>query len=310
MVLEEETVFQDVEQARMFASLLKKLGVSAHVRTKKVLNSEVVLTGESAALISLCRDICSLLTADNMTDQKELLALEEAIEKLNLQQQILVDTFREYDIGDPVGSSVLDLITGTESLIEGADDESAKELLDDIYRVRLLHLNDLVQYEEDAIILTGKIDPEKALLTIHAGEIPLIPDEMLTSYKIRTSLSASDWESATVSIGPEIVLLEDLTPITAFFTEYPQEEDVDLLSRIQVKQVIVSEILRLIEEEDHITTEKISIHFGECEIPPPDNTGDLFVVTHLSPAFIRDTIDDLRRSGLLRGKDNRLRLAA
>ena len=132
---------------------------------------------------------------------------------------------------------------------------------------------------------------------------------MLARHTITSTITAGDDEEWMVTIGSELVFLEDLTPVEEFLEEFeiPEEEGAIFFPKIQMKQLIVSKILAMIREGGKASREDIIEEFAEQDIETKE--GGSLISLNLSKSYINAILDDLKKAGILKGKDQKLRIA-
>ncbi len=305
MVLEEEIYFSSQDTAKEFVKLLKGAGVSSQMRQKASLDIRLMLTGTYTNLMPMLESLIS--DGENTEEEIELFTLTR--DHLTSERDLIASSLEKYQIGEKIGSGVMDLITGDRT-IEGDEGEDVlEEIIEEIYLTRLLHLNDLLEMTESGLVLSKKINADECTLSIFADEIPMIPDETLAKYQVKSTITAGDDVEWQVTVGTEFVFLEDLTEIGEFLeeNEISEEEGASFFPRIQIKHMLVAEILEMIKDEGKATREEIITEFADRDIETKDD--DAAVSLHLSPFFIDSVIDDLKKAGVLKGKDQKLRIA-
>ena len=142
-----------------------------------------------------------------------------------------------------------------------------------------------------------------------ADEIPEIKEEILEKYSVISTITAGDDAEYHVSVGPEFVFLEDLDSIGEFLEEYEidEEDGASFFPRLQIKHILVSEILAMIKEEGKVSREDIINEFANRDIETSEDGAR--IALHLSGDYIDAILDDLKKVGFLKGKDQKLRIA-
>ena len=305
MVLEEEIYFSSQDTAREFVKLLKDLDISTQIRQKLSLDIRLMFSGTYTNLNAMFEE----LITDEDASEEEVEMYTQTRDHLTAQRDMISAAFEKYKVGDRIGSGVMDLITGDRT-IEGDESEDAlDEIIEEIYLTRLLHLNELLEPVETGLVLSKTIEPDDATLTIFADEIPTIVDEVLQEHTIKSTITAGDDADWVVSVGAEFAFLDDLTQIGEFLEEYEidEEEGATFFPRIQIKHLLVSEILSMIKEGGKASREEILEEFAEQDIETEED-GSL-IALHLTKTYIDAVIDDLKKVGILKGKDQKLRIA-
>lgn len=305
MVLEEEIYFSSQDTAKEFVKLLKEAGVSSQIRQKATLDIRLMLSSSYTNLLAMLE---SLIT-DEETTEEEVELFTQTRDHLTSERDLIASALEKYQIGEKVGSGVMDLITGDRT-IEGDESEDAlEEIIEEIYLTRLLHLNELLEMTDNGLVLSKKINSDECTLTIFADEIPMITDEVLDKYQVISTITAGDDAEWQVSVGTEFVFLDDLTVIGEFFEEYEvsEEEGATFFPRIQIKHMLVAEILEMIKDGGKASREDIINEFADRDIETKDDGAS--IALHLSRFFIDAVLDDLKKAGVIKGKDQKLRIA-
>jgi hypothetical protein len=167
-------------------------------------------------------------------------------------------------------------------------------------------VNDLLDIDEEGMILTQTIPPDEAVMALFGDELPPFREEALQRWKISRSLEARDTSVYTVVTGPDIIFLEDLTELEEYFQELPEEDADKFLANLQVKQVLVAEILSMIQKEGRSSKEELMSEFIHKTLPIEENA--LSIGFHLSPGYLESILNDMKKMGMIKGKDSRLKV--
>ncbi len=305
MVLEEEIYFSSHDTAREFVKVLKDLGISSQIRQKFSLDVRLMLSGTYKNLTAMFDTVIS--NPDVTEEESELFSM--AREHLAPQRDVIAQALDKYQVGDRVGSGLMDLVTGDRTLDGDESEDTLEKIIEEVYLTRLLHLNELLDIREDGLVLSKKIEPDESTLTVFADEIPEIRDEILEKFNIISTITAGDDAEFLVSVGPEFVFLENLDSIGEFIEEYEiDEEDVaSFFPRLQIKHILVSEILAMIKEEGKVSREDVIGEFANRDIEAQEDGSR--IALHLNGDYIDAVLDDLKKAGILKGKDQKLRIA-
>ncbi|WP_181391799.1 hypothetical protein [Methanospirillum lacunae] len=305
MVLEEEIYFSSHDIARDFVKVLKDMGVSSQVKQKFSLDVRLMLSGTYLNLAAMF----DCMISDPKTTEEESESFSMARDQLTPQRDAIAQALEKYQVGDRVGSGVMDLVTGDRTLDGDESEDILEQIIEEVYLTRLLHLNELLDIGESGLVLSKKIEPDESTLTVFADEIPEIRDEILEKYNVSSTITAGDDGEWLVSIGSEYVFLDDLDKIGEFLEKYEVEEEdgASFFPRLQIKHILVSEILALIKEEGKVSRENIINEFANRDVETSDDGAK--IALHLSAEYIDGILDDLKKVGFLKGKDQKLRIA-
>jgi hypothetical protein len=305
MVLEEEISFSSKDTAREFVKLLKDMGISTRMVQKFSLDIRLMLSGTYTNLTTMLES----LIANPDTTEEGSEYFTQVKNQLTSQRDLIAEALEKCQIGERVGSGVMDLITGDRTLDGDESEDALEKIIEEVYLTRLLHLSDLLEMSESGLVLAKKIEPDDCTLTLFADEIPEIENEDLEKYQVTSTITSGDDGEWLVSVGPEFVFLDDLDKIGEFLEEYEidEEDESSFFPRIQIKHILVSEILAMIKEEGKVSREEIIVEFSDRDIETQGEGSP--IALHLSTDYIDAVIDDLKKVGFLKGKDQKLRIA-
>lgn len=311
MVLEESISFSIPDQAREFIKLLKTLGVSAKMKEQYELTARMMYSGTYVHLSALIEELAGELT-DDEEDSLDIADYNVLKERLRKDRDLVEECFKKYEIGMSVKSPVVDMIFDENNQDEESNPEaSPEEMIQEINLLRLLHTNDMLDYSKEGVILAKKIEPDETIMRFDAEQIPGEPDqETLTKLGITRTILTYDEPEFVVTTGPDIIYLEDLNPIEEFFDNLEIQEDIDhsFVSRLYMKQTVITKIFDLIQKEGKSSRDEITDMFEDAEIPVGD--GDSSIITHISSEYISAVLDDMKKLGVIKGKDQKLKVAA
>lgn len=306
MVLEEELWFLSEEPAQDCAKLLKSLGVSAHIRTKFDLDISVMYKAPYTSLKGMLEEEKARI--EQSEDEKTsffITILADTIRLLDEKRVLLEKTFSEKVPGEKIGLSFNTLLTIDKTDID--DEERMKTITSEMQVIQLLEMNDLLDTAEDSFVLNGTISPDDAKMAVFSDDIPPLDEETLARWDVQSTLEATDICSYVVTAGPDIIFLEDTTPLEEFFEETECDNSEPFLANLQIKQVVAAELLTMIQKDGKAMKEDLVTEFIHRNIPLNDEKSGIGL--HISPGYIEAVISDLRKTGMLKGKDSKLKIS-
>jgi len=306
MVLEEEIWFSSEDDAQECSRIFRKLNISAHIRTKVDLESRVQYKATYTILKGIIEEEISRIQNTGEEESDELIAVfQEVLDNLKVKHDLLEKTFAEKSAGTRIGSTIYDF------LIKDGQVPYTKERMDSFLQeatlTNLLEMNDLLDIDDEGLILARIISPDDAIMAQYGDEMPPLKEESLKKWQVKRILDSRDIISYIVTTSPDVVFLEDTSELERFFEkiEY-DEENLSFFSNIQVKQVLVAEIISMIQKEKKLSREELASEFLHKELPIEGN--QVSIGLRLSPRFILGVIDDLKKIGILKGKDSKLKV--
>ncbi|HOJ97167.1 MAG TPA: hypothetical protein PK024_10075 [Methanospirillum sp.] len=305
MVLEEEIWFSTEEQAQECLKMFKKLNITAHLKTKVELKSRIVYKAPFTALKGIIEEeIEQLRTTGEEEFEEYIQAFEDTLKDLINDRDLLAQTIASHAPGDHISTTVFDVIVRNGEIPDNEDDMVA--FFKEATITQIMGLNDLLDIDEEGMILKQTIAPDEAVMSLFGDELPPFREEALRKWKITRSLEAQDTSAYTVVTGPDIIFLEDLNELDKYFQEIDEEAADKFLANLQVKQVLVAEILSMIQKEGRASKEELMCEFIHKTLPIEENA--LSIGFHLSPGYLESVLNDLKKMGMVKGKDSRLKV--
>lgn len=306
MALEEEIWFSSEEEAQNCVKIFKKLNISANMKPRVELETRVMYKAPFSAFkglieeeISRIRDSGDGEVADNIQ------IFEDTLQVLIQERDNLAQTFASHKPGDHISTKLFNVLIQDGGMPENEEDMEA--FLREATVTRILELNDLLDIDEEGMILARTIAPDDAVMSLFGDELPPFREEDLQKWEIIRSLEARETYTYVVTTGPDVIYLEDLTELEEYFTDSGNEEETDhFFANLQVKQVLVAEILGIIQKDGRASKEQIMSEFIHKTLPIEDDK--LGIGFHLSPAYIESILNDMKKLGILKGKDSKLKL--
>ncbi|MCA1917255.1 hypothetical protein [Methanospirillum hungatei] len=306
MVLEEEIRFSSEGKAQGCVKIFRDLNISASLKTKVELESRVVYKAPFKALKGIFEEeIARIRDAGEEGFEKLVMAFEEGLQDLIHERDYLEQTFISHKPGDHINTKLFNVFVRDGAVPETEEDMEA--FLREATVTQILGLNNLLDIDEEGMILKGTISPDDAVMSLFGDEIPPFREEALQKWEIIRSLEARQTSTYVVTTGPDVIYLEDLRELEEYFKKTDNEEETEkFFANLQVKQVLVAEILGIIQKDGRATKEQLMSEFIHKTLPLEDDT--IMIGFHLSPAYIESVLNDMKKLGLLKGKDSKLKL--
>lgn len=306
MVLEEEVWFSSEEEAQDCVKIFRSLNISANLKKQVKLENRVMYKAPFSSLKEIIEEeIIHFRDTGKEEFQDDIEAFELTFADLKKDRDYLAEIFASHVPGDHVCTNLFNSFTDDKTGPE--NEEEMKIFLQEASAFRILELNGLIDIDEEGMVLTMIIEPDDAVMTVFGDELPQIREKSLEKWEIIRSLEANETHSYIVTTGPDIVFLEDMSKLEECFKERELSEETDtLLSNLQVKQVLIAEIVDIIQKEGRTSKEDILPEFVHKTRHIDE---ELYIGFHLSPSFIESVINDMKKLGLLKGKGSRLKVA-
>ncbi|MCP1715788.1 hypothetical protein J2T58_001659 [Methanocalculus alkaliphilus] len=286
-------LFDDRDNAQRIMRLLKKSGVSAKLSSDPVLTSEEVVVGTIGALKGYLRS----LAPDDPVD----------LEALSLAQGLITSDEEAFTrimgaIDEDGGRTLLG-----ESSEEPMAEEEIRSRLHDALRLVLYEKQGLITAEDDAIIVTKRIEPDLLEISMPADLILYPEIEELEKAGLTAERMVSSEMHYSVQTGTDIIFCDDPEELISLLEESDPEEEslVAFLEQFFLLLMLADETVRLIGDgaatigEIHRRLPDTAIT-ADQESYPIRFSIDEEMVTHI--------VDTLRSKGRISGKDGRLKV--
>jgi len=194
------------------------------------------------------------------------------------------------------------------------DLEGLEERKDHLFHLFLLMANlvenQIITPSEEGFIFQKEMDPDDVHMTFPARVFQEEDLETLSEEDFEITNTISDDISYAVTIGPEFFMLDEVSDITDFIFDEEldcEEDDVDSLTyRLYNRQMIVTKIIDIIKENGKMSRDEIITAISDASLSSEEDKCALRF--NLSEAFSGAVIDDLKKMGILKGKDLKLKL--
>lgn len=306
MALEEEIWFSSEEEAQECSRIFRALNISTQIKTKIELESRVQYRAPYKVMKGIIEEEINRIQGEGEQDADEQITLyNEIMNTIQNERDLLQKTFSNISPGEHIGSTVFQFLIRDGKMPETEDKMAG--FLEEATLTRILELNNLLDIDNDGIILASTVSPDDAILSVFGDEIPPLSEESLKKWAIIRSLEARDILSYIVTTSPDVVFLENLKELEDFFVRIEYDEDNLLFfANLQVKQVLVAEIISMVQKEGKASKDELIAEFLHRQIPIDDEC--ISIGLHLSPRYIEGVLDDLKKTGILKGKDSKLKV--
>lgn len=286
-------LFDDRDNAQRIMRLLKKSGVSAKLSSDPVLTSEEVVVGTIGALKGYLRS----LAPDDPVD----------LEALSLAQGLITSDEEAFTrimgaIDEDGGRTLLG-----ESSEEPMAEEEIRSRLHDALRLVLYEKQGLITAEDDAIIVTKRIEPDLLEISMPADLILYPGIEELEKAGLTAERMVSSEMHYSVQTGTDIIFCDDPEELISLLEESDPEEEslVAFLEQFFLLLMLADETVRLIGDG--------AATIGEIHRRLPDTaiTADQEsypIRFSIDEEMVAHIVDTLRSKGRISGKDGRLKV--
>jgi len=315
MVLEEELEFSNQEDAQEFMKYIRTLGCNPKLSVQNRLVHEPTFRGPIQALISLVSEEVEKISEDPEQEEvkEAFLALSRNIER---RMQDLAAFLAQYSVGDVVpvfpdeelmAKFVADIIAPGEE--KAFSQEDRDRILAAVGTNSILEENNLFEDTPEGRRLVRTIDPGEAYIIVPEYPLCGIDDAILREKGVTVAFNVIGERGYLVSTGPEIVLVDDISTLYERLTDTDVDEETAaaVQSNLLFKRLIVDRIMAALDEQGKMKREDLLDVAGAFDAQISDE-GDR-VSFLLDDEILDDILGDLRKVGLISGKDAKIKAA-
>lgn len=313
MVLEERIPADSEGVAKEIVRYLKKEGIPARITTEPRMTVALILAGRYEDLktfLTVCEEKHLKRGAggedvDEYPKEFDSSVWKNTFEALHIEQQAVSKILNEHNPGDIIGSHIFQSVfLKTKSENDCIPEEFARELA----TVRTLISNHLCEITQQGFVLTKVPEPSSVTLYIPFN-YPFPPEEEVCDrYHVTCIRHFRGEMDHVVLIGPEILLLEDIETFVMFLSENGVDPRslINITERCMSRLRITQELINQLFEAKESSLEDLRLLFVD-EIATQDGQGHVQDRFGLSPEYVDSLVKDMKKLGLIKGKDSRIR---
>ncbi|MDN7024154.1 hypothetical protein FGU65_04490 [Methanoculleus sp. FWC-SCC1] len=314
MVLEEELLFLEKTEAEEFLKFIRSAGCSGKVRTVHDLVPDTMFRGRIRDFLILLEKEIARIEAS--PDDAEPVAIYVTLKKaMESRLEKLRAFLQEHAVGElvPEKAVLTDIVTliGEARAKEGIEEEERARIDDTLAAIgvdALLEDNELVERTDEGRRFVRSIDPEEAYTYLPDYPLCEMEPETLSEHGISVKLTVFAEERYAVSMGPDILLIDDRDRLWQVLDEMDIDEDSYFAFRNNstFSQFIVDRIMTFLEERGRASKEEVieeTLSFDTRLLEEQQNLAS-FVLTE---EYVDGILTDLKKLGLIAGKDAKLK---
>ncbi|WP_409199185.1 hypothetical protein [Methanospirillum lacunae] len=299
--------------AKEIVRYLKKEGIPARITTEPRMTVALILAGrheDLKAFLTACQEKhqehgTGGEDTDRYPKEFDSSVWNNTLEDLHIEQHAVSQILDEHKPGDIIGSHIFQSVfLKTKSENDCTPEEFARELA----TVRTLISNRLCEITQQGFVLISVPDPGSVTLYI-PFDYPFPPEkEVCDRYHITCIRHFRGEMDHVVLIGPEILLLEDIEAFVMFLSEngVTPRSLISITERCMSRLRITQELIDQLFDAGESSLEDLRLHFVD-EIATQDGQGYVQDRFGLSPEYVDSLVKDMRKLGLIKGKDSRIR---
>lgn len=313
MVLEERIPAESENVAKKIVRYLKNEGIPARITTEPRMTVALILAGryeDLKAFLTVCEEKhlergAGGEDADEYPKEFDSSVWKNTREALDIEHHAVTHILDEHRPGDIIGSHIFQSVfLKTRSEKDSTREEFARELA----TVRTLISNHLCEITQQGFVLTTVPEPDSVTLYI-PFDYPFPPEEEVCDrYHVTCIRHFRGEMDHVVLIGPEILLLEDIEAFLMFLSENGVDPRslISIAERCMSRLRITQELIDQLFDAKESSLDDLRLLFVD-EIAAQDGQGHVQDRFGLSPEYVDSLVKDMKKLGLIKGKDSRIR---
>lgn len=343
MVLEESLLFIDDADADQFIKFLRGKDCRAQKRHEGHVVEDILMRGSVGTMIAmlegeiaadpefycrspdhdehlLFRTLMGQLEKEEMTND---VMLPLMLKNAKQTRDYIADVNNRFNEGDVFSAPGFpaDCTGDRDSLKQMLEEKSRDDMesnLDELFSL-ITHLkvmveNNLIKSDPDGFVLLRKMNPDDVSIEYPVTDLELIEVEALEAHHLSLIRKISLSTRTLVSTDPYLYYActgEEL--LDAISTLRVDEESFDhLLFNFYYKGIVVNQIIDLIAAEGKTSLsaiiEQAETLTNRVMKDLEKDQDELASFTQVSPEFVTGLINDLRKAGVIKGNDTKIRL--
>jgi len=295
MTLEETLRIRGDRDLPRILEAFKEAGMPAQVReVTTVLEERTVVRGTIGDIKSLLKErVAQIAEEEDDAGNMQMINLE-IVERV---AGIIAGIMEQYQPGDTLPW------TGFPGMSGGTVQPSPwKDEMQWFIAISTLKGNGLAREENGKMILQMRADPDSLVMALPEDIIEDVDTKALKDHGITANMTVSSVPEYLLLFGPAAILKGDLEEIDSLAPELDLDPGSYAAFRegVFMKQLIAARVLETIEIHGTLTPGEVVDILKDNAVKDPD--GIWTILLDLSPEFMNDLLDDLRKIGLLRKK--------
>ena len=306
MTLEEKIVFFSHEDATDFQKYLREKDCESRINVEHEFSGEPYFEGTIAEFLHLI-DLLIKKEEDEGEEDADLLLMKKDIEERRTKLQEFI---KEHVAGDILRDATPSQMLAQAEKLEATNDEELKRDATDRFVSSLMILatledNDLLEEGNDEYILKDVKSADDLRIMYAYNDFPEVSGDELKACNISSHIRTSSVTQYVITTGADIVYA-DADELSEYLdnVDVDEEEAGKFIDAIFFKQAIVGKIRELIA--DGCSSEVKLLDALSAPAFPLEGTNDV-ISFDITPEYLKVVLADLRKLGLISGKDGKIK---
>lgn len=303
MTLEEKITFYSREDAAAFQKYLREKGCPSRISVEHSFSGTPYFEGTIASILHLI----DLIGAREMDAD-----LDELKSNLLARRKILEEFFASHKPGDSLTEATPSQLLAQAASISGMGGDVQKQASDKFINaltiLGTLEDNDLLEVtgEKECYTLLGTKDPDDLRVMYAYADFSGVMEDDLKEAGVTSHIRTSSAAEYIITAGVELLFFPDIESLAALLDNMDVEEDeaARFVDAVYFKQALISRIHALVSAGKQSEAELLAAF--DAPAFPLEGTDDV-ISFDISAEYLSGAIADLRKQGVLSGKDGKIK---
>ena len=303
MTLEEKITFYSREDAAAFQKYLREKECPSRISVEHNFSGTPYFEGSIASFLQLI---------DKINAREEDADLDELKSDLLGRKKALTEFFASHKAGDILSDATPSQLLAQAESIDVMGDEIQKQAAEKFVTALMilgtLEDNDLLENTEDTegYTLLGTKEPDELRVMYPYTEFEGVTEDDLNDSGITTHIQTSSITEYIVNAGAELLFASDLNDLADVLEQMDVDDDEAgrFVDAVFFKQALVAKIHELVSEGRQSEADILAAF--DTPSFPLEGTNDV-ISFDLTPEYLSGVISDLKKQGILAGKDGKIK---
>ena len=303
MTLEEKITFYSREDASAFQKYLREKGCPSRISVEYNFSGTPYFEGSIASFLQLI---------DKINAREEDTDLDDLKKDLLVREKSLTEFFASHKAGDILSDATPSQLLAQVESIDAMGDEIQKQATEKFVNLLMilgtLEDNDLLKSseEKDSYTLLGTKAAEELRVMYPYTDFNGVTEEDLKNSGITTHIRTSSTTESILNTGAELLFASDLDDMADVLDQMDVDDDEAgrFIDAIFFKQALIAKINELVASGKQSEADLLAA----LDAPsfPLEETNDV-ISFDISPEYLSGVISDLKKQGVLSGKDGKIK---
>jgi hypothetical protein len=303
MTLEEKITFYSREDASAFQKYLREKGCPSRISVEHSFSGTPYFEGSISSILQLI---------DKIHARESDVDLEELKTDLLARKKTLEEFFQSHKAGDcltdATPSQLLAQVESIDAMGEDVQKQATDKFMNALMILGTLEDNELLEVSEDkeCYTLLGTKEAGDLRVMYAYTDFSGVTEEDLNETDLVSHIRTSSTTEFIITAGAEILFVSDIEDLTDMLDHMDVEDDeaARFVDAVFFKQALVGQIHKLVSEGKQSEADLLAAL--DAPAFPLEGTKDV-ISFDISPEYLSGVVSDLRKQGILSGKDGKIK---